>query len=171
MDAKNSLLIQSHFSLVWWAQSLLSGYFQSSEFKNISFTDKFVQDQLARPGIAAGALVAPSLYVALVIPKEIIFDECASDFLAIDNFIAGKVNVVEKTYPKKNVIPYTRHLRNATSHARIEITNEGIEFEDENSRKGYVLKARIDFLTLSEVIQRLNLLIRRYIDKTQPVKS
>ena len=171
LDERDKLIIQTHFSLVWWAESLLSGYFQDSSFKNAPFTDTFVHGRLMQPGEAAASLIAPSLYVALVLPKETIFQQYKDDFKTIDEFIANNAKVSKNTYPAANPIPFTRHLRNATAHARISITNNGIEFEDEFTKKGHYLKAAIDFQTLGSVVQRLQLLLRKHVRSLQEASA
>lgn len=124
-----------------------------------------------QPGEAAASLIAPSLYVALVLPKETIFERYEDDFKEIDKFIADNATVSENTYPAANPFPFTKHLRNATAHARISITNSGIEFEDEfknkKTNKNQYLKAAIDFQTLGSVIQQLQLLLRKHVSYLQ----
>jgi len=167
MDSRDKLLIQSHFALVWWAEALTSNYFQTEAFKKLNFSDAFVHDRLMDKGGAAGALVAPSLYVALVLPREAIFDQYKSDFKRLDNFISTNAHVLENTYPSANGIAYTRHLRNATAHARLAIFDAGIEFEDKDTRNGWGLRARIDFRTLGSLVQELNLLLRKHVQSLQ----
>lgn len=171
LDERDKLIIQTHFSLVWWAESLLSGYFQSSSFKNTPFTETFVHGSLMQPGGAAASLIAPSLYVALVLPKEAIFEQYKDDFKTIDEFIAKNSTVIENTYPAVNPIPFTRHLRNATAHARISIKNSGIEFEDGNAKKNHYFKAAIDFQTLGNVVQQLQLLLRKHVRSLQEAST
>lgn len=171
MDERDKILIQTHFALVWWAESLLSGFFQSPSFKNVPFKDTFVHDRLMQPGGAAASLIAPSLYVALVLPKETIFEQYKDDFKGIDEFIAENATVINNTYPAATPIPFTRHLRNATAHARISITNSGIEFEDEFTKKSHYLKAAIDFQTLGSVVQKLQLLLRKHVRSLQEASA
>ena len=171
MNKKETIMIQSHFALVWWAESLLSGYFQGDFFKNEKFTDGFVHDQLMQQGIAAGALIAPTLYVALVLPRETIFEEYKSDFNEIDRFITDNIISVESSYPVQNLTKYTRHLRNATAHARISIIDGIFEFEDEDKRNSYQFKASINLSTLGCVVQKLQLLLRKHVNSLTTTES
>ncbi|MGD9888082.1 MAG: hypothetical protein AB7S56_02295 [Halothiobacillaceae bacterium] len=167
MDNRDQLIIQSHFALVWWAESLLSSHFQTPTFQQMKFTDTFVQHRLAQPGEAAASLIAPSLYVSLVLPRETIFDQYKDDFRRIDALIEKTAVPLENSYPKTDMIQYTRHLRNATAHARIAITKTGIEFEDKDPKNGFYLRAAIDFLTLGETVQELQLLLRKHVISLQ----
>ena len=173
MNSNDKLIIQSHFSLVWWAESLLSGYFQSPLFEGMPFTDDFVHRQLRQPNEALKSLIAPSLYVALVLPRETIFKQYEDDFKEIDESISTKAKVSQNYYPPATPIPYTRHLRNATAHARISITASGIEFKDENKQKRphLHLHAAIDFETLGGVVQQLNLLLRKHVTSLQKASA
>lgn len=167
MEQRDQLLIQSHFALVWWAEAINSEYFKSKAFQELTFSDPFVKDRLRDPGGAASSLIAPSLYVALVLPRESLFDQYKSDFKRLDEMIAVTVTLLENTYPSADGIAYTRHLRNATAHARLAHKTTGLEFEDSDTRKGFRMRATIDFLTLGRLVHELQLLLRKHVKTLQ----
>src|SRR5450830_1691575 len=121
MQKKDEILIASYYALAWWAESLTKKHFESPEFKALPFDDQFVKSRLIE-GQANLALIMPSLYVALVIPKETLFKEYKEEFDAIDRYLLSKVETVESTYESDTVskISFMRHIRNAVGHADAE---------------------------------------------------
>jgi hypothetical protein len=166
MSPRDQLLIQSHFALVWWAETLGAKYFQSPQFKDLKFSDPFVQNRLADPGGAAASLIAPSLYVALVLPRETIFELYESEFSQLDALIGNAANVLENSYPYVPAIPFTRHLRNAIAHGRLAWNDSGIEFSDSN-KQGHRLRVKIDLLTLGNLVHELQILLRKHVKSLQ----
>ncbi len=167
MSPRDQLLIQSHFALVWWAETLGANYFQSEQFKGLKFSDPFIQNRLADPGGAAASLIAPSLYVVLVLPRETIFELYKSEFSKLDALIGNAARLLENSYPSVPAIPFTRHLRNATAHGRLAWDDTGIEFSDDDKRNGYRLRATIDFLTLGKLVHELQILLRKHVKSLQ----
>ncbi len=167
MSPRDQLLIQSHFALVWWAETLGANYFQSAQFKDLKFSDPFVQNRLADPGGAAVSLIAPSLYVALVLPRETIFELYKSEFSQLDALIGNAANVLENSYPYVPAIPFTLHLRNAIAHGRLAWNDSGFEFSDSNKVKGHRLRVKIDFPTLGKLVHELQILLRKHVKSLQ----
>ena len=163
MDPQDQLLIQSHFALVWWAEALTANHFQSNEFQQLRFANSFVQKRLAEPGGAAKSLIAPCLYVALVLPREAVFKKYEDDFKRIDEQVARTAKVLANNYPSTSGIAFTRHLRNATAHARVAFTADGIEFKDEDKKNRYRLHASIDFSSLGNLVHELQLLLVKHV--------
>lgn len=166
MNNHEQMLFHTYFAFIWWQESIKSDFFQSDFFKKMEFQDSFVKNNLKDFGVAQGALLLPSLYVCLLIPKETIFSEHATEFNEIDLKFAEKLTITENTYPS-SPIKVIKHLRNALAHSKLHLINDGVEFSDCDTRNGSKLTASISLTDVSELISELQKIILSHVKVVQ----
>lgn len=152
MNDKDKMLIVSYYALAWWAESLNSGFFQSPLFERMPFKNEFVKERL-RAGEASTALILPCLYASLVLPKESLKDEkYKSKFSKIDEWLDTVVSKKSSSYTYKGGIQFTRHIRNAVSHNRVEMIMGdgnnvvGLRFRDEYEGQEFMAEILVECL-------------------------
>ncbi|GKT01563.1 hypothetical protein AVKW3434_19260 [Acidovorax sp. SUPP3434] len=168
MEKQDELLIASYYALTWWAETLNQRHFESPAFDAMPFRDAFVKSRL-QSGEGPIALLMPSLYVALVLPRETIFDQYASDFEAIDRQLGRFARNVKTTYKKEKEgnIAFTRHIRNAVSHARTEWMGDGARFHDENTKTSEAFSAEIGIQGLNWLMSALQQIVLKRVRDIQ----
>lgn len=124
-------------------------------------------------------MILPCLYVALVLPKESLKDKkYESEFSRIDQWLDTVVSKEKKSSSYKydeGRIQFTRHIRNAVSHNRVEMIMGsgnnvvGIRFRDEY--KGQEFMAEIDLRVLGCLVQELQKIILMRVKEIQRLQS
>jgi hypothetical protein len=154
IDSK-SLIILSHFTVQLLVELHKHKFLESDYFKNMNFSDKFVQQHLPKYGIDNQGTLVMMLYAMLVLPKELwgtVNNENDSVNNKNDNendyFVNGKLNKKRVNKELLNIVSKENiqcdnnyypddlltHIRNAVAHGRVRITpNESIHFIDENN--------------------------------------
>jgi hypothetical protein len=172
MDKPDELLIASYYALTWWGEALTQGYFKSQSFANMPFKDIFVKRRL-QSGEGPIALLMPSLYVALVLPREKMFDKYKCDFVAIDLQIGRYAINVCTSYKNEQdgKIQFMRHIRNAVSHARTEWNGTGANFRDRNEKSKECFSADIGIEGLNWLMPQLQKIILKHVRYIQESRS
>lgn len=173
MNKQDEILIASYYALVWWCESLTKKYFESKEFESLDFNDQFVKTRLAE-GQAPLALIMPSLYVALVLPKETLFKKYKDEFDEIDFYLQKYVKQNNSSYcrSQKIKISPTRHIRNAVAHADTEFTATTIIFRDQRIKnKNENFYVEIPFDKLGCFVNKLQHIILKRIVEIQKMQN
>jgi hypothetical protein len=172
MNKQDELLIASYYALEWWHEAQAQEYFRSEDFDKFPFRDEFVKSRLKSDG-GSIALLMPSLYVALVLPRETIFYTHKNAFQAIDQQLVKYSRNIKTTYLKEQNGPiyFTRHIRNAVSHARVEWVDDGIMFYDENKRTNEEFEGAINLDGLNFLIFESKKIILKRVAEIQAAQS
>lgn len=149
------MLVASYYALAWWAEALS------------------VKSRLAEEGQAPFSLVMPSLYVALVLPRESLLAEYEADFREIDRYLQGNALRLEPSYPleTRRQIEFIRRIRNAVAHARAEFTDKGVLFRDHDGRSGHEFCVELSFATLGGFIGKLQDVILKRVVSIQKMQA
>ncbi len=144
---------------------------ESDFFNDLEFLTPEVKDIIVNQiGIGNQGTFLMVIYALLVVPKELLQNQYASEFNGIDAYIAKIVKTSQTNY-KSDVptIRYINHMRNAIAHAKIKILEEperSVIFSDDSPRNEHC-----EFeLPQSELIPLMNKLLKihgKYI-KTLP---
>lgn len=109
-------------------------------------------------GVGNQGTMMMQLYALLVIPKELISAQFQTEYNDIDAYISKIAINITDTYPLKN--QFTRHLRNAVSHARAEFDDTDkndikVTFTDEDNRTGFRFSATFGLYEMSQILLKL----------------
>ncbi|GHY13116.1 hypothetical protein FXE62_11895 [Vibrio cholerae] len=166
-------LIQTYISFKFLYELNLSGFVNSPEFKKINFNDPFVQEHVSINGIFTQGMIPPILYMLLVMPKEMLYDQFKDDYDCINKKISAMPLSTTTTYlSDKNGVDYLRHLRNAVSHMNVEYISGNNIFKDsrmtkpKNNRKPRKeeFEVKIDNLQLGKIVDMLDKVFIKYIE-------
>jgi hypothetical protein len=132
---EDNLLIQSYFTTAFLLELKNNDFLQSDYYKNVSFDDKFVKENLPRVGIDNQGTLLMTLYTMLVIPKQLLEEDFPAEFEALNKRVDELKSEAISTYRKdSDEIDFIRHIRNAVAHARVEFEpNTYVKFVDKNN--------------------------------------
>jgi len=180
IDSK-SLIILSHFTVQLLVELHKHNFLESDYFKNMNFSDKFVQQHLPKYGIGNQGTLVMMLYAMLVLPKELwgtVNNENDNDN---DYFVNGKLNKKQVNEELLNIVgkeniqcdnnyypdDLLTHIRNAVAHGRVRITpNKSIHFIDENNnlKNKKSCTITISLKNIGEVFEILHNVFAKYIE-------
>src|SRR5699024_8904181 len=138
------------------------------------FQDPYVHNQLQNIHMTESSLILPTLYVLLVLPRDILTDAYPEEFKHIQQNFARNA---EDKYPdgfdvdlntykaeQPNVL---RHLRNAVAHADVKVCDMYIEFRDQDRAGEQMFRARMSIEKLNWLIEALNKLVLKHVHDVQ----
>ncbi len=133
---EDNLLIQSYFTTAFLVELKNIDFLNSDYYKNASFEDKFIKENLPKIGIDNQGTMLMVLYTMLVVPRQLLEKDFPAEFNALNGKVDELKSEATSTYRKdSDGIDYIRHIRNAVAHARVDfIPNTSVKFTDENNR-------------------------------------
>ena len=169
LTQKDNLLFQSYFTFVLLAELRNSDFLKSEFFREMDFGSPWIKEELTKIGIDNQGCALIALYVMLVIPRELIFDNCSNEYDGIRVFLESHTQNTSTTYRRDSpTIDFLRHVRNSVAHARVSFRpNDVIIFSDENDWTGEAFASELPLQYLGELIQRLQRVHLQYIRKLQ----
>ena len=177
ISTKDNLIIQPYLIIELLFNLQKHNFIGSYYFEDMEY-DKYTHYLLKETGIYNQGLIMLSLYVLLVIPKEILEKkDYDPDSEKINKKISDYFQNTETNYKYKSQnIDYTKHVRNAVSHGRISfIGNSHIEFKDQrvaNKKVVNEFKSEINIKYAGQFIGDLQqLIIGEYLEHLKKPKS
>lgn len=97
---EDNLLIQSYFITAFLVELENQDFLNSDYYKNVSFEDKFVKENLLEVGIDNQGTLLVMLYTMLVIPKQLLEKDFPTEFKALNEKISELKSKAVSTYQK-----------------------------------------------------------------------
>ena len=162
---EDNLLIQSYFTTAFIAELKNQDFLNSDYYKNVSFEDKFVKENLPSVGIDNQGTLLIMLYTMLVVPKQLLEKKFPVEFEELNGKINELKSEAKSTYRKDSEkIDFIRHIRNAVAHARVEfVPNVSVDFFDENNN-GESCKITIPLPKIGLFLTELQKVFMKYIE-------
>ena len=152
-------------------------FLESKEYKNNYFngSDAWNKQILDQVSIGNHSIMLMMLYALIVLPKEQ-FDHENSDYIdilnkAIDKSCIQYIKNIETSYPRENsknlsTINFNKHMRNAVSHGRSQLTNEEtIIFTDVNCKKNYQASLEFNKQDVGLIIKDVSSTLNQYLNE------
>jgi len=162
---KDNLLIQTYFTTSFLAELNNNDFLNSDYYKNVTFQDKFVKDNLPSIGIDNQGTLLMFLYTMLVVPKQLIENEFPDEFSNLNNVIEKVKSNATSNYKKDaEKIDYIRHIRNSVAHARVEFDpKKTVTFTDKNNN-GEICEITIPLMSIGIFLTALQQVFMKYIE-------
>jgi len=103
-------------------------FFISEYVNSLDIEDENLKIMVTKVGIYDLGWIMINLYVLLVLPKQIFFDNYKDQISKLNQEIYQKMLNYTTTYSgeeNKGKVNYINHIRNAVSHSRVSIKNNG----------------------------------------------
>ena len=173
-DEKVSLLLQNQANVFLLSKLLKPIFLKSAVFNDLTSDNQFFRDVIERSGLGNPAMMLMMLYALLVVPKELLSQSANCEMKQridkIDPLIANLAeDGTSSTYPNeenKEKIKYSRHMRNAISHARAHFFSENernyVEFRDCIGNPAKVCSIKIECYKVAKIMDTLIAIMNQY---------
>lgn len=164
---EDNLVLQSYATLSLLAELHNNKLLDSAFFEGMTFGAPWVKEQLRTIGVDNQGCAMIALYAMLVLPREVVQEAHATEYDAINVWLATNTQNTTTNYQSDNTtVNFIRHIRNAVSHARVAFRpNDVIIFEDENTRRHQSFSTELPLQHLGEFFTRLQAVHLAYIKK------
>jgi hypothetical protein len=141
-----NLVFQSFYTSMFLLELDKNKFIYSDYYKMMEFSYPRVKEELSKSSIGNQGTILMVLYSLLVVPRELLENKYRNEFLAVDKGIAELINSDEtlSTYKGEgelSSIRYSKHIRNAVSHASVNfhvdtetVENRMVIFSDKNQK-------------------------------------
>lgn len=163
----DNLLIQSYCTIAFLIELNRDKFLESEHYKKMNIEDSFVKKFLPSIGIENQGALLMSLYVMLVLPKQLIQKDFPCEFEELNRKVHGIKKEAHSTYENDfRRIDYIRHIRNAVAHGRVSfIPKETVTFTDEHKNKTCSITIPLDCIGL--FLTELQKIFLKHIQKIE----
>ena len=174
---EENLIIQSTCNAVLLLTLCIEdgNFIKSEYFKTVKFPLPVIKEmyESGQIGIGSQGMLMVCLYALLVLPKELIQDECKEEYKKVNLWIESHCeDTITDTYPARrdyDDLKHIIHMRNAVSHGKVDFDDTDrnnvicVFYDNDRSRHNYQLK--LTTVNVGNLVYELILAPKDYVER------
>jgi len=154
---EQDLLFQSYYTFSLLCELQNNCLLESDYFEEMKFDQPLIKEELRKTGIWNQGCLLIGLYAFLVVPRQLIAQDYASEYSEIDSFLDQYTQNTKTGYKDDSQsIKYLRHIRNAVAHAHVEFRpGDVVIFKDEDIKTQESFSTELPLRYLGILLKKL----------------